>query len=390
MSLQTELYQAACRFREWGLSVFPVDGTKVATVRWAKRQNRRPTERKVRRDFHYAHPSKGPACGIAVVHGSVSRGLACRDFDIADAYHDWAASHPTLAASLPTVATRRGFHVWFRTRKEAFHTLPDGELRADCRHYSVLPPSVRTDAAFVYRWHRNEPTSYRSFPIIDPVRSGLVQHTNANASVPCCVCPPTPPLSDIIVIPVDDNVDRVSHDSFSALSVPVQNAIRLTIPGRVGERNRCVFHFARRLKAINPGCGADDWADAVRAWWSMALPTIGTKEFAATWADFVRAWADCRPFVGSDSVLLMAKEAAAGVSGSDGKVLTVCRVMGGGSDDGRFMLSSTLAADLAGLSQKTAYNTLMRLVSRGELLLVSRSKRMAKGVGHVYRLPTDG
>ena len=73
-------------------------------------------------------------------------------------------------------------------------------------------------------------------------------------------------------------------------------------------------------------------------------------------------------------------------TGSDAKVLAVARQLASGSVDGIFMLASTLAADLTGLSQKTAHNALARMVQRGQLELVKASRRMNRGVGHTYRI----
>ena len=91
---------------------------------------------------------------------------------------------------------------------------------------------------------------------------------------------------------------------------------------------------------------------------------------------------------GANDVLTAARMEAAKVSGSDAKMRAVCRKLGGGAND--FMLASTLAADLTGLSQQTAYNTLMRMVRRRELVVTERSEPMTKGVGHRYRYTGDG
>ena len=147
----SDLLQVAERYRSWGLSVFPVGGRKLPTVRWKARQKAVPTADQLAQMMAYVHRRNGPAMGLAVAHGQVSGGLACRDFDVADAYHEWAERHPDTAASLPTVRTPRGYHVWFRCPVDSYHKDEVGEFRANRTHYSVLPPTVRTDKdGFVY------------------------------------------------------------------------------------------------------------------------------------------------------------------------------------------------------------------------------------------------
>ncbi|EMI52573.1 bifunctional DNA primase/polymerase, partial [Rhodopirellula sallentina SM41] len=49
---------------------------------------------------------------VGIRLGAVSGGVIAMDFDDARDYHEWANSHADLAARLPTVQTRRGFHVF--------------------------------------------------------------------------------------------------------------------------------------------------------------------------------------------------------------------------------------------------------------------------------------
>src|SRR5262249_55270629 len=95
----------------------------------------------------------------------------CRDFDRLGSYESWAAAHPDLAAALPTVATARGRHVYFRG-PEGFADLGDGEYRGDPRHYCVLPPSAHPDGA-VYAWLVPLPDG--DLPLVDPAEAGLRQ-----------------------------------------------------------------------------------------------------------------------------------------------------------------------------------------------------------------------
>jgi len=141
---------------------------KPACRRWKPYQTTRPDRATLRRWFGKGRP------GVAVVFGEISGGesgtaLVSRDFDQMDAYDRWAARCPQLAAALPTVATRRGRHVYGLVKAEDVTQLRraigkpagigaidcgDGELRAGVGRYSVLPPS-RHPSGHVYQWLRS-------------------------------------------------------------------------------------------------------------------------------------------------------------------------------------------------------------------------------------------
>ncbi len=409
----SDLFKTAEMYRSWGLSVFPVGGTKMPTVKWKPRQYRRPSPDRLASDFAYTHAVHGPASGLAVVHGAVSRWLGCRDFDVADAYHQWAERHPDAAAKLPTVRTPRGYHVWFRCRPESFHDDETGEFRANSTHYSVLPPTVRTDKdGFVYRWTSNEPTGYKSFPIIDPVACGLrppylpserpspfadrqwvIDVANLPDSVSThSLSPPSLSLPLGLETPLCQ-IDDCCTDSCETIAgsdfVPdgsVMEAVARSLTRRKGERHASIFLLARRLKAIEADVPAVRWIDVFREWWVHSLPRMETKSFRVSWDDFVAAWDVCRPYIPRLNHVTLARQAAQSEQGSDAKIRAVCRELARAKSDGRFMLASTLAGDLTGLSQKTAFNTLSRLVQRGELTVVEKSRPGNMGVGHVYQL----
>lgn len=73
------------------------------------------------------------------------------------------------------------------------------------------------------------------------------------------------------------------------------------------------------------------------------------------------------------------------MDGTDAKVLAVCCELEHGTEDGVFMLASTLLADLTGLSQPTAWRVLGRFVRDEVLVVVEASRRGNMGVGHRYR-----
>lgn len=204
------------------------------------------------------------------------------------------------------------------------------------------------------------------------------------------MCSPTlsPNTTSIVTRELDTEVSYCHKGIMLAddVSLDIRNAVNAHMPSRVGERRKKLFLLAKRLKAIEPTAAAERWLATIETWWQMALPVIGTKEWKTTWSDFCSAWEDCRPASVANDRFGEARRLALAESGSDAKIRAVCKSLSGSSDGGVFMLASTLAADLTGLSQKTAYNALQRMIDRGEIVIVERSVRMAYGVGHTYRM----
>lgn len=169
------ILETALEWLDRGCSVIPLSRrAKHPAVKWKRYQTERPTERDLQRWF-----SRGQF-NLAVIFGDISGGLGSMDFDDVAAYHSWASTFPDTAELLPTVETRRGRHVYFRTHincvrelRERLGKCPDrigalqfgyGELRLGAGCYSVLPPSTHP-TGFEYRW-LSEPAW--PLPIVDP------------------------------------------------------------------------------------------------------------------------------------------------------------------------------------------------------------------------------
>lgn len=142
------LFDAALKYSARGWSIIPIrhrtESGKEPGCKWKAYQKKRPSEKTLRRWF-----SRGNLDGLAVICGTVSDDLVCRDFDDESAYRKWSGEHPKLAASLPTVRTGRGFHVYFRSHELGIKKQGDGELRG--AGYCLLPPS-RHPSGTVYEW----------------------------------------------------------------------------------------------------------------------------------------------------------------------------------------------------------------------------------------------
>src|SRR5262245_4483867 len=79
--------------------------------------------------------------GVALIAGPVSGDLAIRDFDSAAAYRRWQDAKPKPAATLPTVKTVNGFHVYARSDLAKIKVLGNGECRGG--GITVAPYSMR-------------------------------------------------------------------------------------------------------------------------------------------------------------------------------------------------------------------------------------------------------
>jgi hypothetical protein len=147
----------ALRYYRRGWCIIPIRlGTKLPACKsWKRYQSVRPDMETIRRWFSTGEPKS-----LAVVLGEVSGGLVCRDFDDMTAYDRWAAEHPELSKTLPTVETGRpGRHVYCRAdigqirqaskSDGAIIKLGDGELRGG--GYCLVPPSKHPNGS-IYRW----------------------------------------------------------------------------------------------------------------------------------------------------------------------------------------------------------------------------------------------
>jgi hypothetical protein len=290
---------AALDYARRGWSIIPIrhkprtDGKQPA-VAWRAFQTRRPTETELRGWFGNGQTVDG----LAVILGEISGGLVCQDFDTMEGYQRWADAHPDLAASLRTVETARGQHVYFRSAWSGFIDLGNGELRGDSKHYCLLPPSKHPSGGH-YRW--TVPWPDVDPAPIDPWKAGFLPETECETER-TERAERTERTERTEETERQSNQNSTTHGSvLSVLSVSppgepvvddaVEAAIRDTQPSALGQRNRFVFELARTLKAIPALAKAavGDIRDIVRRWHDRAQAIIGTKPFDETWADFVAA-----------------------------------------------------------------------------------------------------
>ena len=327
-----------------------------------------------------------------MVFGQASGGLVSRDFDSMTAYEDWVTNHPDLAASLPTVETRRGRHVYCRTDTHhiaeirarlgkpdgtgAINCL-DGELRAGVGCYSVVPPSQHPSGS-AYRWLN----PLGELPILNLEESGFVILTGDTEKTE----DPRGALRNTEAVEGGREGECVSAWDASRKmpwSEEIEQAIIETLPTRQGMRNNNVFELARTLKAI------PQLADVlgttlrpyVRCWHKMALPVIGTKPFEETWIDFLKGWPRVKFPKGSDPMAaalanaVAAKMPAAAVEYEQEQLrllVSLSRELQRVSGDSPFFLSCRTAGRLLGVPFKTANRWLFLLVEERVLELVTK------------------
>jgi bifunctional DNA primase/polymerase-like protein len=164
----------ALGYLQRGWSIIPIKaGEKKPALRtWKKYQDELPTEATVKRWF-----PKGTDRGIGIICGPVSGNLVIRDFDEPGSYEKWKADYPELSRTLPTVATGRGYHVYFRADIDKIKLQGDGELRGG--GYCLAPPSTHPNGKS-YRWLIPLPDGV--LPTIDPFSNGLANFTESTES----------------------------------------------------------------------------------------------------------------------------------------------------------------------------------------------------------------
>lgn len=395
-----------------GWCVLPVRfaGTqkKVSLRTWKRWQRERPSEAKLREWF-----SRPRLDGLAVVCGTVSGGLCVRDFDDMEAYRQWAAAHPDLAATLPTVETGRpGRHVYCRVAPEycIFEDLDDGEYRAASSHYVLLPPSNHPEGP-AYRWLVPLPDG--PLPLLDPVAAGLLpadltplQSSCDGADDAGVVHKENPKKTQRNTgLPNDTesnggggwvsdenarDANRIDFDKLTDADLDaIARAIRGSQPSEEGQRHRMLFKLARTLKGLPALASAPvgDMRPVVQQWHKLALPAIGTKDFDESWADFVVAWNRVKYPRGAvvNAILQRAKVAppAPGAERYETAALrllvNLCHELQAHWGNQPFPLDARTAGELLGVGTMTAWRYLKTLEADDVLALVEVGTRGGKG-----------
>jgi hypothetical protein len=370
----TPVLEAALAYyaRRWSLIPLRMQD-KIPARRWKQFQHGAAAESTIRKWF------RNEQFGVAVVFGAVSGNLVSRDFDELAAYHRWANEHPELAATLPTVETRRGRHVYAtashqnvqearrRLGKSADSTgailVEGGELRAGVGCYSVLPPSVHP-SGHVYRWLTDLPAGKP--PVVNLLNCGFVDFESCygeNRRI------------------TERDTEAIVSNGVGIDSIEV--AIAVSLPTGPGRRNEQVFVLARALKALPHINDADPKAlrSVVQKWHQQALPYITTKPFEETWIDFLKAWPKVRFPLGAIPMAIVMErvnnsplpvESERFEQPELKRLLALCRELQRSCRNAPFFLSCRKAGELLGVTHMTANRWLFLLVAEGLLKLDSK------------------
>ena len=390
---------AALRYAELGWSIIPTTpGTKKAARSWKLFQDTRADESQLRKWF-----SNGAGYGMAVILGKVSGGLVCRDFDDPEAFTRWKEGHPDYAAALPTVATARGGHVYFRAEEDdlRFVNLADGEYRGDSGHYCLLPPS-RHPSGSMYRWL--VPLPDREVPLVTDVRAAGLLHSfvdvdteTHNNSIAVCsegstyTESATSSVSPVSTLPSESAACLcVTSTENKIITSDIETLIRGALPSGPGHRNRQVFELARVIKAVPALADAnpDDLRHIVKRWHTLALPKILTREFTETWIDFLQAWPKVKSPKGVKMAAIMEKALQSPMPKAAERyeieemrrLVSLCRQLDREAKGGTFFLSCRTAAELLGVSHTQAnrwlflldHDKVVKQINKGD-----RAKRQA-------------
>lgn len=399
--------QAVMEYHRRGWSIIPMKmETKRPAVRWKQYQTSRATEDALRQWY-----SAGEH-GIAVVFGEISENLVSRDFDTMDVYQQWAVDHPDLAATLPTVATSRGRHVYatvtdnhlsdFRYcigKREGNGAIrvEGGELRCGVGCYSVLPPSVHP-SGHVYEWI--VPLPEGPLPEIDLFAADFYP-SPVSSNAPCNrehrengeyrgtqrIQKNTEAMSESVHQKKRQQNSTAKKGTDSQdWSEAIQWAIIDSVPEGPGQRHRQVFELARGLKAAPELADADpgDLKPYVRQWHKLSLDKITTKPFTETWIDFLKAWPRVRFPKGEEPMTAILERAVqqplpevAQEYDQDKlrKLVALCRELQRSAGGGPFYLACRTAGRLLGVDHTTANRWLFLLIHDGLLKVAEPGDR---------------
>ena len=217
----------AIQYHRRGWNILPIAaGTKKPTCEYKHWLTTRQTEQDIRRLFV-------GNVGVGVILGAVSGGLYVRDFDIADAHEQWKAAHRELANTLPTAATRRGAHVYFRnTEHLRTRKFTDGELRGN-GSYVVAPPTRHPEGNY-YQWRI--PLG-AEIPIVDPLQAGFIEKTEEKNGSDCT-----------------EPTEAVSLSALCSLyngKLDAEKIARMALPDEPHTNNDRLFHLARICTTIS-------------------------------------------------------------------------------------------------------------------------------------------
>lgn len=188
-------------------------------------------------------------------------------------------------------------------------------------------------------------------------------------------------MTDFAFMPTYRREQRMTEVIFSALQSSSVGVPPACLPESEGQRNKCLFQLARHLKGTMPQASRDELRAMVQQWHRLALPVIGTKDFAQTWADFLRGWDKVQfPHGETLSAILKGMDMGAmpesitalGYGEKCHLLIRICRQLQRNNPDGPFFLSARQAGELVEIHFTDAAKYLYALASDGVLEITER------------------
>lgn len=376
------IVKAAVEYARRGWSVIPVRADKKPAIRsWKHLQTTAAKPEEVPGWFARVNG----CAGVGIVLGAVSGHLWVRDFDDPDLYARWREQRPDLAATLPTVKTSRGLHIYGRWKGVPSCKCEGGELRSDA-NYVVAPPSAHVSGT-VYQWVVALPAG--EVPECDPFAAGLAVSQSARAGSRATERTERTERIEDTETPETTEDTEVTEDPEAIWGdferrAKIESAINRTLPKGPGRRNEHVFRFARALKAIDAlaemsGPRMRLLRPIVKEWHRRAHAQILTKDLATTWGDFCHGWERVRFAEGADVLGAALAEAestppptwAADYSPACQLLASLCRELQRRARDAPFFLSAATAGIAVGVDKGTASRWFKAFIGDGALELIS-------------------
>jgi Bifunctional DNA primase/polymerase, N-terminal len=355
-----DLHEAADEYiaRNWSLLVL---NGKIPVGSWGKPW----TTDRVHRSIDFPN-----ATGLGVALGPRSGGLAVRDFDSEDAFWDWYESNEGIAELLPIANTLRGFHVYVVSNGTQTEFLGDGEIRGEGA-YVVLPPSLRPDGGW-YRWLTDFYSVIPEVPLEVILSGKACKHHSTQ---------PQRSRHSVEPEPVFNNICPISSEFTYAFGEHVARCIAETIPAKYGQRTRCIWHLARRLRAELPvDTDVDYLVKIISAWHATALPTIKTKGFMAARIAFLSAWYAVQSPFGAGLNAIRGTAANDGYQAGLGNtnidlVARVFRAASSANGNGPFRFDFRNLAACSGLGRQTVHRLVPKIINARLVEIVEPGKQ---------------
>lgn len=358
-----DLRAAARDYLRRGLCTVPVFPDKRTPVAWKRYQRELPNIRTL--DDWFALPD---LTGIAIVCGTVSRGVVVRDFDQAGSYEAWRDAHPEDAATTPTVRTGRGWHVYGVSTVAKTARLPDGEVRAS-GSYAVAPPSMHASG---HRYTWTVPLQESIPPLPDSLLSSALSH------------PPISPTHSLCQ-PIGE-AQRLTA---------IDDAVEACVCTAARQRNDNRFELARRLRAILPPDTDGGILRPIFArWYALSVPFMRRKDETAEWLDFVRNWHGVKHPHGASWERIIADAETAPPPAACGlypdhealqRLVRLVAALQRAHGDEPFFLSGRQAGTAIGVDRNTTAELLRLLVFDRVLTLIRPGDRHQGGKASIYR-----